>query len=109
MAAEEQDMDDLNGKLLSGFDAVVDEFLLARQSEGGKLKALIEQRLEGIQAEVVKVRAHLPQILEWQRQKLVDRLADAKVELDPARIEQELVLLAQKMDVAEELDSYNFV
>ncbi len=104
MAAEEQDMDALNGTLLGGFDVVVDEFVLARQSEGDKLKALIEQRLVGIQAEVSKVRAHLPQILEWQRQKLVDRLADAKVELDPARIEQELLLLAQKMDVAEELD-----
>ncbi|MGL4794498.1 MAG: YicC/YloC family endoribonuclease, partial [Aeromonas jandaei] len=51
-----------------------------------------------------KVRVHLPQIIEWQRQKLTDRLAEAKVELDPARIEQEIVMLAQKIDVAEELD-----
>ncbi|MCG4788102.1 hypothetical protein L0N33_22535, partial [Roseburia faecis] len=76
----------------------------SRASEGANLKNLIQQRLDGIQVEVKKVRVHLPQIIEWQRQKLTDRLTEAKVELDPARIEQEIVLLAQKIDVAEELD-----
>lgn len=104
MAAQEQDMDALNTHLLAGFDQVLAQFVDSRQSEGGNLRSLIEQRLEGIMTQVVKVRACLPQVLEWQRQKLVDRLADAKLELEPARVEQELVLLAQKMDVAEELD-----
>lgn len=104
MAAAEQDMDAVATELLGGFDLTMEDFLASRASEGANLKALIEQRLAGIQVEVKKVRVHLPQIIEWQRQKLTDRLAEAKVELDPARIEQEIVLLAQKIDVAEELD-----
>ncbi|MCK2085948.1 YicC family protein [Aeromonas sp. 3925] len=104
MAAAEQDMDAVATELLGGFDLTMEEFLASRASEGANLKALIQQRLDGIQVEVKKVREHLPQIIEWQRQKLTDRLAEAKVELDPARIEQEIVLLAQKIDVAEELD-----
>ena len=104
MAAPEQDMDELNTRLLAGFDEVLGLFIESRQSEGDKLKALIEQRLEGIQVEVTKVRALMPQILDWQRQRLVDRLAEAKLELESTRVEQEIILLAQRIDVAEELD-----
>ncbi|MFM5464964.1 YicC/YloC family endoribonuclease [Aeromonas simiae] len=104
MAAAEQDMDAVNSALMAGFDETLTDFIASRASEGNNLKALIEQRLDGISSEVVKVRGQMPHILEWQRQKLSDRLAEAKVELDPARLEQEMVLLAQKIDVAEELD-----
>ena len=104
IAAQEQDMDELNTILLAGFDEVLGHFIESRQSEGEKLKALIEQRLEGIQGEITKVRALMPQILDWQRQKLIDRLAEAKLELEPTRVEQEIIMLAQRIDVAEELD-----
>ena len=104
MATPEQDMDELNTRLLAGFDEVLTLFIESRQSEGDKLKAVIEQRLEGIEGEVTKVRAFMPQILDWQRQKLIDRLAEAKLELEPTRVEQEIILLAQRIDVAEELD-----
>ncbi|MDO2949299.1 YicC/YloC family endoribonuclease [Aeromonas simiae] len=104
MAAAEQDMDAVNSALMAGFDETLTDFIASRASEGNNLKALIEQRLDGISSEVVKVRGQMPHILKWQRQKLSDRLAEAKVELDQARLEQEMVLLAQKIDVAEELD-----
>ena len=104
MAAPEQDMDELNTRLLAGFDEVLGLFIESRQSEGDKLNVLIEQRLDGIQVEVTKVRALMPQILDWQRQRLVDRLAEAKLELESTRVEQEIILLAQRIDVAEELD-----
>ena len=53
---------------------------------------------------MVKVRAHMPEILQWQRERLVAKLEDAQVQLENNRLEQELVLLAQRIDVAEELD-----
>lgn len=65
---------------------------------------MIEQRLEGVSAEVTKVRAHMPEILQWQRERLVAKLEDAQVQLENNRLEQELVLMAQRIDVAEELD-----
>ena len=88
--------DALNGAL--------DDFIIARETEGQALKALIEQRLDGVTAEVAKVRAHMPEILQWQRERLVAKLEDAEVQLENNRLEQELVLMAQRIDVAEELD-----
>ncbi|MBR9789369.1 MAG: YicC family protein [Vibrionaceae bacterium] len=104
METPEQDMDEVNKVLLSAFDEALSEFIDARAREGDNMKALIEQRLDAITAEVVKVRARMPEILEWQRERLFSKFEDAKIELDPSRVEQELILLAQKSDVAEELD-----
>ncbi|XPE37576.1 endoribonuclease YicC domain-containing protein [Shigella flexneri] len=65
---------------------------------------MIQQRLEGVSAEVAKVRAHMPEVLQWQRERLVAKLEEAEVQLENNRLEQELVLMAQRVDVAEELD-----
>ena len=104
MSAEEQDLDAISAQLLSALDTAIDEFISARESEGAALKALIEQRLEGVSAEVLKVRAHMPDVLKWQRERLMTRLEEAQVQLENNRLEQELVMLAQRVDVAEELD-----
>ncbi|ADP10911.1 hypothetical protein EJP617_12300 [Erwinia sp. Ejp617] len=104
MSAEEQDLDAISAQLLTALDAAIDEFIIARESEGAALKTLIEQRLQGVSAEVIKVRAHMPDVLKWQRERLVSRLEEAQVQLENNRLEQELVMLAQRVDVAEELD-----
>ena len=104
METPEQDMDAINKDLLLAFDDALSDFIEARGREGDNMKALIEQRLSAISEEVVKVRARMPEILEWQRERLVNKFEEAKVELEPSRVEQELILLAQKSDVAEELD-----
>ncbi|MEN5018361.1 YicC/YloC family endoribonuclease [Erwinia sp. Eh17-17] len=104
MSAEEQDLDVISAQLLTALDAAIDEFIIARESEGASLKTLIEQRLEGVSAEVIKVRTHMPEVLKWQRERLVTRLEEAQVQLENNRLEQELVMLAQRVDVAEELD-----
>lgn len=104
MSAEEQDLDAISAQLLAALDTAIDEFIIARESEGAALKAMIEQRLEGVSAEVVKVRTHMPEVLKWQRERLVTRLEEAQVQLENNRLEQELVMLAQRVDVAEELD-----
>ncbi|CAH8222291.1 MULTISPECIES: YicC/YloC family endoribonuclease [Vibrio] len=104
METPEQDMDTINKELLAAFDEAVSEFIDARGREGDNMKALIEQRLDAISDEVVKVRARMPEILQWQRERLFTKFEEAKIELDATRVEQELILLAQKSDVAEELD-----
>ncbi|WP_261816211.1 YicC/YloC family endoribonuclease [Vibrio gallicus] len=104
MEAPEQDMDSINKDLLVGFEEAISDFIDARASEGENMKALIVQRLNTITEEVVKVRARMPEILQWQRDRLINKFADASIELESSRVEQELILLAQKSDVAEELD-----
>ncbi|GLR76362.1 YicC/YloC family endoribonuclease [Aliivibrio sifiae] len=104
MEAPEQDFDSINKELLAEFELAVNDFVEARASEGENMKALIVQRLDAITEEAAKVRARMPEILEWQRNRLLTKFEDAKIELDSSRVEQELILLAQKSDVAEELD-----
>ncbi len=67
MAAQEQDLDAIAAESLAALDGTLDDFIVARETEGQALKALIEQRLECVTAEVVKVRAHMPEILQLQR------------------------------------------
>lgn len=104
MSAQEQDLDKISEDLLAALDKALDDFVANREREGAALKALIEQRLDGISEEVKKVRAHMPDIVNWQREKLQSKFEEAQIQPDPTRLEQEIVILAQRIDVAEELD-----
>jgi uncharacterized protein (TIGR00255 family) len=75
-----------------------------REREGQVLQGHIQDRLTQISALVKEVRAQLPSILSAQKNKLRQRLNDLTNELDENRLEQEIVLIANKADVDEELD-----
>ncbi|WP_068857817.1 YicC/YloC family endoribonuclease [Perlucidibaca aquatica] len=94
--------------LLASADALfaqaMQDFIAMRAREGAALHELVEARLQGIEREVSGVRERLPQILQHFRSKLLARVAEAKADLSAERLEQEVVLFAQKMDVAEEVD-----
>ncbi|TNE76935.1 MAG: YicC family protein [Gammaproteobacteria bacterium] len=100
----EIDRDELNKNLLDLFEQALRQLTEGRRREGEKLSQLIEQRLDAIAVEVANVRTQLPALLKAQRQKILDRLEEVCATLDHDRLEQELVLLAQKADVDEELD-----
>lgn len=104
VASEETDRDTIQNALLAGLDEALEDFLQARGSEGQAIDKMINQRLDGILAEVEKVSTHMPEVLQWQKDKLIAKFEEAKIELEENRVEQEMVLLAQKLDVAEELD-----
>ena len=104
MSAQEQDLDTISEELLAALDNTITAFIDAREREGAAVETLIEQRLDGVTEEVRKVRAQMPDILLWQRERLQSKLDDAQIQVDPNRLEQELILLAQRIDVAEELD-----
>jgi len=98
------DMDALRAEAAALADALLADFLAHREREGKALAALIEERLKGIEAIIASVRAVLPELRTALRQRIETRFAELKVEVDPARLEQELVLLLQRADVDEELD-----
>jgi len=104
MQAPEQDFDTIAIELMSGFEQTLTEFIESRAAEGSNLAAMIEQRLAAIETQAEKVRASMPDVQAWQKARILKKFEDAKVDLDSTRVEQELVLLAQKTDVAEELD-----
>ncbi|MBQ4851113.1 YicC/YloC family endoribonuclease [Pseudoalteromonas sp. MMG012] len=104
MEAQEVDLDTVNKALLAGFNELIEEFKAARGSEGDNLETMITTRLDGILEQVSIVETHMPEIAKWQREKLNAKLEDLKADIDENRLEQELIYLAQKQDVAEELD-----
>lgn len=101
---EGSDFDLMKKAVSELFQKGVEELIQVRLREGEQLKAIIEQRLDAIDQIVVDVQAKLPEIIAAQKQNLIDKLEAAKADLDPMRVEAEIVLLAQKADVAEELD-----
>jgi uncharacterized protein (TIGR00255 family) len=94
----------LQAEAMALLDQVLGEFVVAREREGGKLAVVIGERVDGIARIAGEVRTLMPVIGAGQRQKLEARLADLRQPADPGRLEQELVLWLQKLDVDEELD-----
>ncbi len=76
----------------------------ARAREGGRIREGLLQRCAMLLALVEAVSVRLPEVRARMRMRLLERLAQLGTEADPARLEQELVILAQKMDVDEELE-----
>lgn len=101
---QELDREQMHKAALELFDLALEGLIEHRSREGAELQQLIINRLDNVSAQVVNVRALMPDILAAQREKLQTKLAALQVELDPERLEQEIVLLAQKADVDEELD-----
>lgn len=104
ISVSEQDLDTISAALLSGLDKPLNDFISARETEGNALKSLIEKRLTGVSIEIAKVRKQMPEVLILHRKRLLNKLEEAEVQLDGNRLEQELVMLAQRIDVSEELD-----
>jgi uncharacterized protein (TIGR00255 family) len=104
---QEFDIKAIEKQALELFNAALDDLIASRRREGEELKGFIQHRLVSIRAIVASVKTAMPEILAAQRQNLADKLAELKAELEPARLEQEITLLAQKADVDEELDRLN--
>ena len=104
LVGDASDPQALSSAALALFHETLGELRKGRQREGEELARLIDERLDAITLETATLREQVPQMLALQRQKLLDRCAEMRAELDPQRLEQEMVLLAQKSDVAEELD-----
>jgi uncharacterized protein (TIGR00255 family) len=100
----EQSEEQLQKDARALFKKALDNMQQSRRREGEKLASLIAARLEQVVAEVIATREVLPALMQHQRDRITNRIADLEVEVDQGRLEQELVYLSQKADVDEELD-----
>jgi uncharacterized protein (TIGR00255 family) len=100
----ERDQDAVSREALALLDRALDTLEATREREGARLALLILERCDRLQASVVLVRGLMPKVLDGIRRRLLDRLGELRAELDPNRVEQELALLAQRLDVDEEMD-----
>ena len=95
---------DLIREAKNGFKLAISQLLEMRNREGEELEKLLESRLVEIDLTLEQLREQAPIIMEHQYQKLKKRLGELNIKVEPGRLEQELLILAQKLDVAEELD-----
>jgi uncharacterized protein (TIGR00255 family) len=86
------------------FAATLEELVAARAREGARLRELLEQRCTALEALVADVRTRLPEVHAHARARLETRLAELTTSVDPERLEQELALLLQRLDVDEEIE-----
>lgn len=92
--------------ILSNFAAALDDLICSRQSEGEKLQKAIEEKLDLVSAQADEIEKALSVLVANERERILNKLESMKldIELDKGRIEQEVVLAAQKADVGEEYD-----
>ena len=96
------------GPLYEEASQLLDDTLAAlgkmRASEGERIAEMIESRCADIMTIATSVRARMPDVLAAVRTRQQERIAKLDIEADPARLETELALIAQKLDIDEELD-----
>ncbi|MDH3418914.1 MAG: YicC family protein [Gammaproteobacteria bacterium] len=97
-------LEDLERSAIDGLDAALVALRQARQSEGARLADALLQRCAGITDIVGTVAPRLGEAEQRYRAKLLERIDKLDLELEPERLEQEIALIAQRLDVAEELD-----
>jgi uncharacterized protein (TIGR00255 family) len=89
---------------LAALNAALDEFVATREREGARLRHLLEERLAAMRVIVGNVSGILPDVMRDYRARIEARLGEVRAQLDPARLEQEMVLYANRADVTEEMD-----
>jgi uncharacterized protein (TIGR00255 family) len=99
-----QDLGPLKQRAVALLDQALESLIATRAREGERLAAFIRERCDKLAVCVSEVRRRMPGVLEGVRARIQDRLSEVREELDPVRLEQELALLAQRLDVDEEMD-----
>ena len=104
LAEQRPDLGPVQAQALTLLDQTLEVLVATRAREGERLATLVSDRCERLLDCVASVRERMPQVMDEVRRRILDRLDEVRAELDPNRLEQELALLAQRLDVDEEMD-----
>jgi len=102
--SEDHSEEDLQASAEALFRKAIENLVENRRREGEKLAALVLDRLQQVESAVSATRQVLPVLMQQQRDRIISRIEELDIEADQGRLEQELVHMAQKADVDEELD-----
>jgi uncharacterized protein (TIGR00255 family) len=86
------------------FSTALEDLATTRSREGHRLKELLEQRCVTLEGLIAQVQARLPEVQVRVRTRLLERIAELQTTVAQDRLEQEIAILLQRLDVAEELD-----
>lgn len=98
---------DVEKEVLELLDYAIEDVLQVRQKEGGRIQQFILERIGTINTIVIDINEQIPQLLAAEREWLQKKWADLQNDGNPLRLEQEMLLLIQKTDVAEEIQRLN--
>jgi len=104
MEEQSPDLTPVQERALELLERTLDELVATRQREGERLSGMLRERCAGMQEHTNQVREKMPQVLQEIRERLSSRLQEVLEQVDEQRLEQEMVLLAQRLDVDEEMD-----
>lgn len=104
LEADENSSGTLSGDVSAAFDSAFADFVATRQREGLHVAQLLETRVRQVTECVEELRGLRPAVLQRQRENWLAKLAELATEYDHSRLEQELVYVAQRLDIDEELD-----
>ena len=107
LQAKKSDPAVMKANLLTVVKEATEKLIESREQEGSKMAELINQRLVSMSSVIKEVDELVPELITGYRARLEEKLAEIKDQLDPSRLEQEMVIFLQKTDVAEELDRLN--
>jgi uncharacterized protein (TIGR00255 family) len=104
LEVEKPDLSPMQQRAKDLLDEALGSLVESRQREGERLAELITQRCSAMGEQVAAAKERMPLVLAGIRERLRERLAELAQELDQTRLEQEMALLAQRLDVDEEMD-----
>ncbi|MES9922906.1 MAG: YicC/YloC family endoribonuclease [Candidatus Thiodiazotropha endolucinida] len=100
----EQDLTPVKQQAMALLETTIDSLIDNRLREGDRLGEIIRQRCRSLKLQVEQVRDLMPEVLDGFRNRISERLSEVLDEMDETRLEQEMVILAQRLDVDEEMD-----
>jgi len=103
LETKQKNVEAVDAAVIALLKEVLADFILMRQREGLGIKQFILDRLLSLERHAVTVEARLPMVKQQASDKILKRFSELSIELDSARLEQEMLWLVQKSDVAEEL------
>ncbi len=104
LETEGQDLGPVQHAAIELLERAIATLVSTREREGARMQELLRQRCQAMRVQVGLARERMPEVVARLRDRLRARLAEISEEFDEGRIEQEMALLAQKMDVDEEMD-----
>ncbi len=104
VVASDDQQDVLSKQTMECLDAAIDDLIDTRSREGEKTMYMLLERTEKITDCLDQLKQHRPEVVARQREKLVAKLNELDIEHNEQRLEQELVFVAQRLDIDEELD-----
>lgn len=104
---EQMPTQQLQKPLLSALEEALKKLILMRQNEGQKLSVFLAEKNQSCIEKLAKITLLLPEMLALKKQKLMDKLAALKQEIEANRLEQELIYFAQRLDVTEEIERFD--